>query len=262
MIIDCHCHAGKGDGFHGPWDTEARIELHLRRARAAGIEKTVVFPVFNSNYAAANARLAKIVRAYPNELIGFGALHPVRDAGRVEFMVHQAVEEYGFRGLKIHGFDALPGREVCETVRRYGIPLLVDVVGRLSAVEMLAWQYPDINFIIPHLGGFKDDWMVHTHLIDQLRRFPNVYADTSGVRYWECLVQAVKRAGAHKILFGSDGPLLHPGVELYKIKMLKLPAEQEALITGSNLAGLLHIVRVSRPGKRPYPGAEVTPILN
>ncbi len=33
MIIDCHCHAGKGDGFHGPWDTEARIEPHLKRAR-------------------------------------------------------------------------------------------------------------------------------------------------------------------------------------------------------------------------------------
>ena len=81
--------------------------------------------------------------------------------------------------------------------------------------------------------------MVHTHLIDQLCRFPNVYADTSGVRYWECLVQAVKRAGPHKILFGSDGPLLHPAVELHKIKMLDLPAAQQALITGGNIARLL-----------------------
>jgi predicted TIM-barrel fold metal-dependent hydrolase len=239
MIIDCHCHAGKGDGFHGPWDTEARIGPHLERARAAGIDKTIVFPVFNSNYAAANARLARIVRKYPHELIGFASIHPIRDAGRVELMIRRAVEDYGFRGLKIHGFDAFPGREVCEVARRYRIPLIVDVVGRLEAVEMLAWQYPDLNFIIPHLGGFKDDWMVHTLLVDQLRRFPNVYADTSGVRYWECLVQAVKRAGPHKILFGSDGPLLHPVVELYKIKMLKLPQSQQALITGGNIAQLL-----------------------
>jgi predicted TIM-barrel fold metal-dependent hydrolase len=239
MIIDCHCHAGKGDGFHAPWDTEARIEPHLKRARAAGIDKTIVFPVFNSDYAAANARLARIVRAFPDELIGFASVNPARDAGRVDLMVRRAVEDYGFRGLKIHGFDSFPGREVCEVARRYRLPLIVDVVGRLAAVEMLAWQYPDLNFIIPHLGGFKDDWMVHTHLVDQLRRFPNVYADTSGVRYWECLVHAVKRAGAHKILFGSDGPLLHPAVELYKIKMLGLPASQQALITGGNILRLL-----------------------
>ena len=247
MIIDCHCHAGKGDGFHGPWDTEAHIGPHLKRARAAGIDKTVVFPVFNSDYVAANARLARIVRAYPDELIGFASVHPIRDAGRVKLMVQRAVEDYGFRGLKIHGLDALPGREVCEVARRYRLPLLVDVVGRLSAVEMLAWQYPDLNFIIPHLGGFKDDWMTHMHLIGQLCRFPNIYADTSGVRYWECLVQAVKRAGPHKILFGSDGPLLHPAVELHKIHMLGLPAPRQALITGGNIARLLLIENSSTP---------------
>lgn len=239
MIIDCHCHAGKGDGFHAPWDTEARIEPHLRRARAAGIDKTIVFPIFNSDYAAANARLAKIVRSYPNELIGFAAINPARDAGRVESMVRRAVEEYGFRGLKIHGLDSFPKREVCEVASRYRLPILLDVVRRLSAVEMLAPQYPELNFIIPHLGGFADDWMTHIQLIDQLCRFPNVYTDTSGVRYWDCLVQAVKRAGPHKILFGSDGPLLHPAVELYKIKMLGLPRYQEALVTGGNIARLL-----------------------
>jgi len=89
--------------------------------------------------------------------------------------------------------------------------------------------------------------MVYTQLIDQLCRFPNVYADTSGVRYWDCLMQAVKRAGPHKILFGSDGPLLHPGVELYKINMFGLPAPQEALISGGNIARLLTGVK-SSPG--------------
>ena len=48
MIVDCHCHAGTGDGLRGPWDTEARIEPHLERARRAGLDRTCVFPVFNS----------------------------------------------------------------------------------------------------------------------------------------------------------------------------------------------------------------------
>ena len=38
MIIDCHCHAGKGDGLTGPWDTAAPLEAYLRRAAKAGID--------------------------------------------------------------------------------------------------------------------------------------------------------------------------------------------------------------------------------
>ena len=246
MIIDCHCHAGKGDGFRGPWDTEARIDVHLLRAHEAGIDRTVVFPVFNSDYAAANARLAQIVARY-SELIGFAAVNPVTDRGRAASMVGTAVEKYGFRGVKVHGLDSFPNREVCEAVRRYGVPLLVDIVKRTAAVEMLAAQYPDVDIIVPHLGGFSDDWMTHLQVIDQLVRYPNVYADTSGVRYWDALVLAVQRAGPHKILFGSDGPLLHPAVELHKIRVLGLVRAEERLITGGNIARILGLGSVPEP---------------
>jgi uncharacterized protein len=239
MIVDCHCHAGKGDGFRGPWDTEGRIEPYLERAHAAGIDRTVVFPVFNSDYAAANHRLAGIVRSYPHQLFGFASIDPARNAGHVDSMVRRAVEDYGFCGLKVHGHDSLPKREVCEAASRYHIPILVDIVGQVATIEMLAEQYPNLNFIVPHLGGFKDDWTTYLHVIDQLCRFPNLYADTSGVRYFDALVQAVKRAGPHKMLFGSDGPQLHPALELYKVKLLRLPSRQEALVTGGNILRLL-----------------------
>ena len=32
MIIDAHCHAGKGDLLTGPWDTDAPLGLYLKRA--------------------------------------------------------------------------------------------------------------------------------------------------------------------------------------------------------------------------------------
>jgi predicted TIM-barrel fold metal-dependent hydrolase len=243
MIIDCHCHAGLGDGFRGPWDTEAPIARHLERARRAGIDMTVVFPVFNSDYAGANRRLARIVDRYQGELIGFAAVNPVRDAGRAARIIGDAVERYGFRGIKVHGMDSFPGREVCEAARRHGIPMLVDVVRKVSAVEMLAGQYPDVDLIVPHLGGFADDWSVQLRVIDQICRHPRVYTDTSGVRYWEAIRLAVERAGPAKVLFGSDGPQLHPSVELHKIKVLHLPPEAEQLITGGNIARLLRIPR-------------------
>src|SRR4030088_1123896 len=61
MIIDSHCHCGKGDGLTGPWDTDAPLDDYLRRATAAGITHTVLFSAFHSDYRAANRQVARIV---------------------------------------------------------------------------------------------------------------------------------------------------------------------------------------------------------
>jgi len=246
MVIDCHCHAGKGDHMTAPWNTDAPIEPYLRRARAAGIDKTVVFAPFHSDYSQANAQVARIVARYPRRFIGFAFIHSARDAGRIFQMVEQAVKRWRFRGIKLHGYEAMPTREVCEAARAFRLPLLADVVGRAEVVDMLAPQYPDVTFIIPHLGSFADDWRAHQRVIDQLVRYPNVYADTSAVRRFDYIVEAVKRAGARKILFGSDGPWLHPGLEIHKIRLLGLPPEKEALILGGNVLRLLRQARVGR----------------
>jgi predicted TIM-barrel fold metal-dependent hydrolase len=242
MIIDCHCHAGKGDRLTAPWNTDAPILPYLRRARRAGIHKTVVFAPFHSNYDEANRQVARIVARFPRRLIGFAFVHASRDAGRIFRMVERA-RKWGFRGIKLHGFEAMPTREICEAARAFGMPVLADVVGRAEVVDMFAPQFPDVNFIIPHLGSFADDWRAHQRVIDQLVRYPNVHADTSGIRRFDYIVEAIKRAGAHKILFGSDGPWLHPGLELHKIRLLNLPAKQEALVLGGNVIRLLRNVR-------------------
>jgi predicted TIM-barrel fold metal-dependent hydrolase len=140
----------------------------------------------------------------------------------------------------------MPSREVCETARAFRLPVLVDIISRPEVVDMFAPEYPDVNFIIAHLGSFTDDWRAHQQVIYQLARYPNVYADTSGVRQFGYLVQAIKKAGARKLLFGSDGPWLHPGLELHKIRLLGLPADQEALVLGGNILRLLKTARVGQ----------------
>lgn len=246
MIIDCHCHAGRGDAMTAPWNTDAPLDKYLRRARAAGITRTVVFPLFHTDYAEANLQVARIVAKNPSRLIGFAFVHPLRDAGRVFSMISEAVLRWGFLGLKVHGSEGMPTREVCEAARRFRIPMLVDVGGQAHVIDLFAQQYADVNFIIPHLGSFSDDWRAHERVVEQLARYPNVYADTSGVRRFDYIVEAVKRAGPHKLLFGSDGPWLHPGLELHKIRLLGLQPEDEALILGGNALGLMRNVRSSR----------------
>lgn len=244
MIIDCHCHAGKGDGLTGPWDTNAPLEKHLFRAVRAGIERTVLFAAFHSDYAIANREVARIVKSRPDRFYGFAFIHPQRDSGRVRAMVEEAVTRYGFVGIKVHRHDAAITREVCESARAFSLPVLYDVVGEVSVVELLAEEYPDVTFIIPHLGSFSDDWRAQLALIDHLVRHPNVYADTSGVRRFDLLEQAVQRAGAKKILFGTDGPWLHPAVELAKVKALNLSPADERLVLGENFLRLISPLRI------------------
>jgi predicted TIM-barrel fold metal-dependent hydrolase len=239
VIIDCHCHAGEGDGFTGPWDSDAGLERYLRRASAAGIERTVLLAAFHSDYALANRSVARIVASDPQHFYGFAFVHAQRDKGRVHAMVRTAVEQYNFVGIKLHRHDARISREVCDAARHFALPVLYDVMGEVAAAELLAIQYPDVDFILPHLGSFADDWSAQLALIDHLVRHKNIYTDSAGVRRFDLLQQAVSRAGPHKVLFGSDGPWLHPGVELAKIHALGLGPRDQALVLGQNLLRLI-----------------------
>jgi predicted TIM-barrel fold metal-dependent hydrolase len=261
MIIDCHCHAGVGDGLTGPWDTRAPLKNYLVRAAEAGIEKTVLFAAFHSDYATANRLLAGTVTRRPDQFLGMAFVHAHRDRGRVRNLVGVAVNRYGFVGIKVHRHDARITREICEVARLYALPVLYDVMGEVSAVELLAREYPDVAFIIPHLGSFSDDWRAQQALIDPLARHANIYTDTAGVRRFDLLSEATERAGPDKILFGSDGPWLHPGVELEKIYALNLSALDEDRVLGKNFMRLIAPIQprphsrliVNGPGLRPRP---------
>ena len=251
LIIDCHCHAGKGDGLTGPWDTNAPLNDFMRWSVEAGIQKTNLFAAFHSDYAIANAQVATIVKQNPEKFYGFAFIHAERDRGRVKSMVQKAVSDYGFCGIKAHRHDARISREICEVAQIFQIPVLYDIVGEVSTVALIAEEYPQVNFIIPHLGSFADDWRSQLALISCLERFPNVYTDTSGIRRFDILKKAFDRVGADKILFGTDGPWLHPKVELSKIYALTSDAKSLQKMLAYNFLQLISKVKKPNFSQRP-----------
>jgi uncharacterized protein len=70
----------------------------------------------------------------------------------------------------------------------------------------------------------------------------------------------VQRAGAGKILFGTDGPWLHPGVELSKVYALGLsPVEKRKVLAENFLRLISHVNRYPQAGLSP--NAKLAPVL-
>ena len=247
FIIDCHCHAG-------PWRRAHRALGHGGAARrlpaprgSGGDPKDgPVLPAFIQTTRRRTSRWRGSSRAKPERFLGFVFVNGQGDRGRMMRLVERFVLGYGFRGIKLHRYDTRISRETCRAARAFGIPVLYDVMGEVSCVHLLAEEYPDVDFIIPHLGSFADDWAAQKAFIPSLARYPNIYTDTSGVRRFDLLVEALRAAGPHKVLFGSDGPWLHPGVELAKVRALGLPPAAERLVLAGNLRRLLGRSRTSR----------------
>ena len=243
IIIDSHCHFGVGDGLTGPWDTRADISKYVIRAKRAGIDRTVLIPALSNDYTAGNLQIAEMIRKYPRKYDGYVSINPNRDRQKVAAIVGKFVKGYGFTGMKIHHYNGTVTREVCQTALRYNIPVLWDVGDDIGRVETVAAEYRTVRFIIPHLGSYGGNWSAQKRCIDIVSRYPNVYSDTSGVRRFDLLEEAVVRAGAEKLLFGSDGPFHHPAVELEKIRQLNLSNGDVARILAGNWLNITGRVR-------------------
>ncbi|MFZ4986204.1 MAG: amidohydrolase family protein [Blastocatellia bacterium] len=258
MIIDSHCHVGAGIGSTGPGGSST-FKHYLARAVAAGIDRTVIFSGFYRDYQISNRIVGRMVLAHPDRFDGFAFVHAERDRSQVEEMIDEAVSRFGFKGIKVHRRDAPITREVCEVARLHRLPILYDVMGRIGICHRLAADYPDVNFIIPHLGSFYDDLSAQRELITVLKQYENLFTDTAGVRHFDLLARTVHETGPDKVLFGTDGPWLHPGNELDRVTRLGLRSAELQLVLGENYLRLTNqlpkaVSRVIRLPHRTDPG--------
>jgi predicted TIM-barrel fold metal-dependent hydrolase len=235
-VIDCHTHAGTAEMLVDPWTTIADPADILRRNREAGIDKACIFPISHATFEAANREIAQIVQRFPGRFIGFAKHDPVAEKGRIRGMLLRECREMGLRGLKLH---VTPTPEVLDTVAELGIPVLWHP-RKVAEFDAIAKAYPGVDLILAHLGSdLSGDWREHLAAIEMARRYPNVYLDTGGVVLTRYIEQAVRELGPEKMVYGSDEPEVDCRLEIFKIRVLKLPPEQEQSILGGNMARLL-----------------------
>lgn len=242
QVVDAHCHAGPGVNYgkdgatEDPWTTFNAPEWTLRRMKEAGIDRTVIFPISNTSFAKANEEIAAYVRKWPDEFVGFAKHDGKTEAGTIPALLRHEVRDLGLKGLKLHG---IPTQEMVETAAELKIPILYHPP-RVDESLSIVRSTPEVSFIVAHLGNFASrDWKEHVRAIDAAKDIPNLYLETSSVVFVNYLEQAANELPAEKLIFGSDGPLVDARVELYKIKLLKLAPEKEALVLGGNILRLL-----------------------
>lgn len=105
-----------------------------------------------------------------------------------------------------------------------GLPVLAHLTGLREAAR----RHPTVNFIAAH-----SNWGRAGHLADQ----PNVVFEfsTGHAEHAETqLARFIRRVGAHRVLFGSDGVLISPAWSLAKLLDAALPAEEEQRILRDN----------------------------
>ncbi|MEW6358060.1 MAG: amidohydrolase family protein [Planctomycetota bacterium] len=239
MIIDCHMHLKGGDRYR----REVPPEFLVRQLDRAGVDKGVIFAMSLPCYES-NELTRRGYEAFPDRFIPFAHVNcdekelAVRELDRVRAKLN-------WKGLKLHfgemqEISVAAARRVVTHAVDLGFLILVDCGRRIDVMSELADLCEKGTFIVAHLGSPTDEGLAE-QFIDLAARKANVYLDLSYSHcYWK-FADAVRVAGPEKLVWGSDAPLMHPYVELAKVKVLDFPEEQEQLILGGNLMRLLGI---------------------
>ena len=254
-IIDCHALLGTGR----PWWEESAIAGGRNAAASrsvtfsaadvlaacdrAGVERACVHAPSNDRYDAANRAVADACAGFPQRLIGFAVHSPQREAGHLRELLVAEVRSMGLRAVRS---DGPPTRELLDLAQELRIPVmyapnLPPMQGPARFLHHMAELYPEVNFILPHVGKFWPDWATMIEAVDFAKRQSNIYIDTSAVVYLKYLERAARELPANRILFGSCAPHLDARVAVETIRLLELPATDHAKVMGNNISRLLRL---------------------
>ncbi len=243
MIVDGHVHIGKSTRLQ----IDADGEMLVRVADEMGFDKiccTDLTALFYDMYEG-NALLAEEMRRFPDRILGYATLHSTRFGQEAIDELYRCREEYGMRGLKLYSTPEMSIAEACtipilETCVELGFPVLAHTTPQ--ECEYLLGYVPEVKFIMAHAGSqpfAKGDW---NRAILAAQKFPNLYLDTaSSTIDLGFLETCVAELGAHKILFGTDTPLLDPWAQFAKIREARVSQADLDLILGGNILRLMGV---------------------
>jgi len=236
-IIDCHVHIQR--------KRPHAVHEIIRIMDQNGISKAVVFP--GNDICPDNLGMAKAIEPFRDRLIPFAWLNPLQGEEAVKEL-EMLVSEYGFKGIKFHPLfhSFYPNRPyvkpIAEKAIELGIPILIHSG---HAPYSTPWQiaefarlYPEATVILDHMGlqvGWVED------AISLAEQYENIILGTTAMPFHERILEAAKKIGSERILYGSDAPSIHPLPELARIKVSGLMGKDLENVLNGTAARILKL---------------------
>ena len=209
------------------------IAKYLKRMDRAGIERSLLIAVRCGDLRVAGsfeipyAMVAKICAKYPDRFSALAGVDPTRGMQGL-YDLQQAVKKMGFVGAHFypHWFSMRPDAaqmypyyaKCCEL----GVPLMMQVghnlvyskerrlpsVARPILLDQVAIDFPELTLIGIHIGVPWTDEM-----ISMCWKHDNIFTagDAYAPKHWPGpFVHYAKTYGRHKVLFGTDWPVIDP----------------------------------------------------
>ncbi|MBM7602182.1 putative TIM-barrel fold metal-dependent hydrolase [Metabacillus crassostreae] len=250
MIIDAHAHLS---------NTEyGNIELYQKLMSEIGIDQVVAVPgamldvrkmteyitgrAKPDNPVPDNQYIEKACHENKN-IHGFICINP-HDKD-VEQQLEKGKKQ-GFKGLKLSplshqfSFSSKGITSLASLCGDYDFPFYTHVVYSPGASTakfiQLAKKFPKTKFIIGHMGFGPAD----QEALEAAKSLDNFFLETSTGNFLH-IQESVKKVGSSKVIFGSEYPLSHPGIELEKIMKLNITDREREDIVSGNIKQLLKI---------------------
>ncbi len=234
---------------------EVPVAATLAAMDQGGVERSLISAwVAPRNVMISNDEVATFVAASAGRLVGVGSVDISKPMAAVR-EVRRCVTELGFKAIRV-----LPWLwEVPPTDRRfYPVyaacceidvpfctqightgPLMPSEVGRPIYLDQVALDFPELRIVAGHIGY---PWTEEAVAV--ATKHENVYIDTSAYtarRYPRELVAYLREHGRHKVMFGTNYPMITPAKALEGLDELGLDEEARSLFLRGNAARVFRL---------------------
>ena len=242
-----------------PEEMRAGVSIpdYLKKMNQAGVERSLLIAVRGGDirvpegFEVPYESVHSVCQEYPERFSGLAGVDPFRGMQGLKDL-EVAVKEYGFVGAHLypHWCELPPDHrkyypyyaKCCEL----DIPIMMQVghnliysrnrrlpsVGRPIYLDQVAIDFPDLKLIGIHIGI---PWT--EEMISMCWKHENVFTagDAYAPKYWpEAFVHYANSYGKHKVMFGTDWPVIDPIRAVDEFNDLNFRDEAKDLILREN----------------------------
>lgn len=233
------------------------VDQYLEKMDTAGIERSLLIAVragdirMPESFEVPYERVHEVCSEHPKRFSGLAGIDPFRGMSGLKDL-EQAVNEYGFVGAHLypHWCELPPDHrkyypyyaKCCEL----NIPIMMQVghnliysrnrrlpsVARPILLDQVAIDFPELKLIGIHIGT---PWT--EEMISMCWKHENIYTagDAYAPKYWpKSFVHYANSYGSHKVMFGTDWPVIDPIRAIEEVDHLNLREESKKLMLRDN----------------------------